>query len=629
MDSSQQLTGTTVDNQNIKFNPLADSNQRPTMQLSRTPSRDELHDMRILIVDDMPTNIILFSAILEYAGFSNIVTTYDANKALSRLENYTVDDHCDIDLVLLDIIMPGKDGHSVCRAMRKHPVWQRIPVIMTTPEKKWREETARACFDSGATDVMFTPIDSVELIPRIISALGQKWERDTRLKYEQQLEATLKEYRIAEARLKYLVTHDDVTGLYNRRHLDEALELATIYTRNYNQVSALLFIDIDNFKSVVDNEGHLSADKFLIDVATLIRNHVDPSHLLARISGDEFALLMENIQEGEEVTVAHQVLEACSSYVFRSNKHDYPLSVSIGITPMNRHTHCPGTEILSHADYSCQLAKQHATDKLHVFSENDEYTISREQERFWKPLLQESLSGNCFELLYQPVISGIDSTVHHFEVLLRLNDKDGKLLQPSTFIPVAERIGLIGEIDRYVTHKAISALSSQDKTHTISINISGETLRNHEFILHIDNLLEKTGIQGRQLVFEISEHAAIQKLELIRLHMLRLREYGCRFTLDNFGSGSNFKHILERLPLDFLKIDGRLITNMPNDQANQTLVTTMVEVAHSSGMRTIAGHVDRPELVSILRNAHIDFMQGHHLGHPDKSTSNKVPEILS
>jgi len=584
--------------------------------------------MRILIVDDMPTNIILFSAILEYAGFSNIVTTYDANKAIARLDNYTVDDHCDIDLVLLDVIMPGKDGHAVCRAMRKHPLWSRIPVIMTTPEKKWREETARACFDSGATDVMFTPVDSVELIPRIISALGQKWERDTRLKYEQQLEATLKEYRIAEARLKYLVTHDDLTGLYNRRRLDESLELASIYTRNYNQNSALLFIDINNFKTVVDSEGHLSADRLLVEVATILRNQVDTSHLLARISGDEFALLMENIQEGDEVSLANDILEACSGFVFRSDKHDYPLSISIGITRINRHTHSPGTEILSHADYSCQLAKQHATNKLHIFSENDENTISREQERFWKPLLQESLSSNSFSLLYQPVLSGSDNTVHHYEVLLRLDDKDGKLLRPSTFIPVAERIGMICEIDRYVTRKAINALDVENNTSTISINISGESLRNHEFILHINDLLEQSSVKGSQLIFEVTEHDAIQKLELIRLHMLRLRETGCQFTLDNFGSGSNFKQTLERLPLDFLKIDGRLITNMPNDQANQTLVSTIAEVAHSSGMKTIAGHVDRPELVSILRNAGIDFMQGNHLGQPDTAVVNAAPEKL-
>jgi diguanylate cyclase (GGDEF)-like protein len=324
----------------------------------RHPDLAMLRNMRILLVDDLPTNIILAQAILEHGGFSNVITAESGDKALNILEKQSRNGKCDIDIVLLDIILPGRNGYSVCRSMRQHPYWSYIPVIMITSDTKWKEETALAAFENGATDILFKPIRSAELLPRVISALSLKSERDNHLKKESELRKNLDEHAELEARLKYLVSHDELTGLHNRRRLKQALEMAVIYTSNYNRKCSLLYIDINTFKSINDSQGYIAGDRLLIELALLLKGFVGDEDVLARINADKFTILLNNCDEQAAKTVANTIIESVKAMGFTAKHSRLNINVTIGIYSIHQNEQKISGEIIALAEKACATAKE-------------------------------------------------------------------------------------------------------------------------------------------------------------------------------------------------------------------------------------------------------------------------------
>ncbi|WP_172597613.1 EAL domain-containing protein [Sulfuriflexus mobilis] len=578
---------------------------------------DDLRDMRILVVDDMPTNIILIRAILEHGGFSNILTAEDGSKALRHLEENSKAGDCAIDLVLLDIIMPSKDGFSVCRAMQTREEWQRIPTIMITSENKWREEAAHASFENGATDIMFKPVRSVELIPRVTSALTQKRERDMRLHHEQLLQHQLHEYQIAEARLKYLVNHDDLTGMFNRRRLEQVLEQAIMSARYQGKDSALLYIDIDHFKIINNCEGHSTGDQLLIDFSLLLREHFGARAVIARIGADNFAILLENTSQQQAMQVGQAYLERCSRYDFIYNDRFYPLTASIGLSVIANDIACPASHILAQADQACYAAKLNGRNTLHLYTPSDHEVLLHQQDSQCLQHIRAALLKNNFTVLFQPILNTQTQQVEHHEALLRLQDGEN-LIGPAAFIPVAERRGLIHEIDRWVIRHIIEKLATCPRRERpcISINLSVHAFHDHSLLGLIESLLEETGVAGEKLIFEITETAVIEEYEQSRSMVLRLHELGCRFSIDNFGTGFNSYHYLKHFPVDYLKINGTFIHNLQQDTTNQALVRSMIDIGHTLGMQVVAEHVENRDLATMLGDYGIDYLQGHYVGQP-------------
>lgn len=321
---------------------------------SRIAPIGTLRNMRILLVDDMPTNIILLRAILEHGGFSNILTADNGKRALKYINAHTDSGACGIDLILLDIIMPSADGFYVCRKMQSRQEWQQIPIIMITSENKWREETARASFDSGATDIMFKPVRSIELIPRVTSALSQKYERDVRLLKERSLQKQLDERRHVEERLNYLVRHDDLTGLYNRRWLEQAIEPGLACSNN----SALLYICIDKFRQFIIAKGSDCGDKLLIDVAGKLKKVATAGTSLARIANDEFCLFLQGTSSEAATSLAKILLQACAEIQVDDFEECKPLTLSIGISIINNDNTCSSGDVINRAEQACYTAKQ-------------------------------------------------------------------------------------------------------------------------------------------------------------------------------------------------------------------------------------------------------------------------------
>lgn len=576
--------------------------------------------MRILIVDDMPTNIILIRAILEHGGFKNMLTADDGSKALSHLERHTHQGHCNIDLVLLDIIMPSTDGFGVCRAMQLNELWQLIPTIMITSENKWRDEAARASFENGATDIMFKPVRSIELLPRVISALSQKRERDICLKQELALKQQLDEYRIAETRLNYLVNHDDLTGLYNRRKLEQALELATINVSHHECGSTLLYIDIDHFRIINDSEGYKAGDKLLFEFSSLLRKNFNKQAIIARIGADSFAVLLENATTEQSIKYAEQLLATCNQNEFIYNSKNFPITASIGLSAIKYSGATGANNVLAQADQACYIAKLHGRNTLHVFNPSDREVLILKQDKPRLKQLRLALANDTFVMLFQPIFNLHSQSIEHHEALIRISD-DETLIEPSSFITVAERHGLVHDIDRWVVRNIIEQLARYPSSEQpcISINLSAHAFHDHTLLSLIEELLSQTDVKGEKLIFEITETTAIEEFEQSRAIILRLREAGCRFAIDDFGTGFSSYHYLKHFPVDFLKIDGIFINNLENDTTNQALVKSIIEIGHTLNMHVIAECVENKVTADLLHGFGVDYLQGNYIGPASKA----------
>ena len=580
---------------------------------------DELRQMSILLVDDIVDNVELIKSMLSRSGFTNIVSAGSGKTAIECLQQQVKDNASTIDLVLLDIMMPGMDGYELCRILRSHEEWADIPIIMITANASWQEKVVRESFEVGATDIMFKPIRRVDLMPKIISALSLKKERDLRKSREQELETELSERRIVEARLQHLVNHDDLTGLCNRRRLEQQLELVVAHARKRGKISALLYIDLDHFKVINDAEGHAAGDRLLIEVANVFRHEIGMAGLLARISSDEYTVLFEDITEDEALKVAERVRQVMENFQFTTNNNTYHIGTSIGVAIINPGDIITSSEILARADQACYVAKTHGRNIVHLFNKEDTEMLTLRSAIHWVPLIRDALAHNKFMLVFQPVLDLKNKTITHYETLIRMIDNDGKLIEPNNFIPVAEKMGLIHDIDLWVVNRAIDILHELPEKHkntSFNINLSSHAFQDTALLPLLKEKLANTGIDAGRITFEITETAAIANFSQTREMIMNIRELGGRFALDDFGSGFSSFNYIKEFPVDYLKIDGAFISNLLHDQVDQTLIKSMIEIAKKLNKKTVAEFVESKKVLDLLIQYGADFAQGYFIGKP-------------
>lgn len=581
---------------------------------------EEVRKMRILVVDDIPTNLALLRAMLESGGFCDVVCAQSSKEALGYLTESSRD-QTEVGAVLLDIVMPDMDGYSLCREMRSHSGWADIPVIMITAHERWQEQTVHLAYESGATDILFRPFRSTELLPRVISALSLKRERSLRKRREQELEMELTERGIMEARLQYLVGHDDLTGLYNRRHLEQALERAVYNAAEKQKTGALLYIDLDQFKVINDCEGHTAGDRLLIKVANTLRQHLRTTDVLARIGSDEFGLLLEHVNEAGALQAAETLRRSTNGFRYEVNGKTYHIGISIGVAMIGPQENITASETLARADHACFIAKSRGRNMVHLYDHDDTEMLTLQSNAHWVPRIREALTKKRFVLAFQPVLRIADNAIQRFEALLRMIDDDGSLIQPGEFIAVAERMGLIHDIDHWVVENAIDALarlSPEQSNVCLNINLSGHSFQNSSLVPLVQEKLHSTGVAADRLTFEITETAAIANFTKMRAMVDDLRALGCQFALDDFGAGFNSYNCLKLLPVDYLKIDGTFIAGLTSDSVDQALVRSVVEIAHTLGKKTVAEFVADRNTLELLRSYGVDYAQGYFIGKPER-----------
>lgn len=588
---------------------------------------DTLRSMCILVVENSLPQIVQLRSILEEGGFTNIVTAKSSEEAITTLHTNLSNESCNIDLVLIPAQLKDSNIYEFCHSLKNYAEWEDIPVIVTADSDGWwQEATARQAYEAGASDVVFKPIRAMDLIPRVTLALTLKKERDQRRRHEEDMGNELAERKIMEARLQYLVGHDDLTGLSNRRRLEQAMELAVLRARNFKRTAALLYLDLDQFKVVNDTEGHDCGDRMLVSVSNILRQNVKPGDLLARIGSDEFALLIENTTEEQALEKAEELRKTLDDFRFESNIRTYHLCTCVGVSIIEGEHTATASEYLAQADQACHIAKSHGRNIVHKYNHDDTELHKLRNDVHWVPMIRDALMNDRFFLMFQPVVRASDGKATHYEALIRMRCENDEILSPEEFIPAAERMGLIHHIDLWVVENAIdflSSLSGEYSQISLNINLSGHAFQDQSLLSLIQQKLDMTWVSANRLTFEITETAAIANYVQTREMVARLRALGCRFALDDFGAGFNSFNYLKNFPVDYLKLDGTFISNLRNDPVDQILVKSMIAVAHSLGKKTVAEYVEDAETMALLKQYGIDFVQGFYLGKPAQELSTK------
>lgn len=442
-------------------------------------------------------------------------------------------------------------------------------------------------------------------------------DRQGRLLYYEGTVEDISERKRFEAQLAFFANHDPLTGLLNRRFFQEELE-RLLSSGQESYPGAVLFLDLDDFKDINDTLGHLAGDDLLKQLATLLRSQLRQVDILARLGGDEFAILLPQSRPRQVRAVAKRILEALSQPVTLANGQPTQISASLGISLFPDHSRV-GEELLAHADTAMYRAKQQGRNQFCFYLPDANWQKRIRSRQSIKARIHQALEKDLLVLHCQPILDLHHQKITRYELLLRLGPESSPLIAPNAFLPIAERYGLIHDIDRWVVRQAIQLIAQhQQWSHflTLEVNISGKSLADPELLPLIQQELARTGIHPHQLVFEITETAAIADLTQACRFMESLKELGCQFALDDFGIGYSSFFQLKSLPVDYLKIDGSFIRNLPQDQVDRQLVQAIVDVSRSLGKRTIAEFVGSQATTYLLLEMGVDYAQGYHIGQP-------------
>ncbi len=428
------------------------------------------------------------------------------------------------------------------------------------------------------------------------------------------------ELRGLARQMSYQATHDALTGLVNRREFERRLEEAIDSGQRGDGQHVLCYLDLDRFKLVNDTSGHLAGDSMLREVAKLLRDAVRDSDTVARLGGDEFGMLLIGCPLEKARQIADDVCRSVGDYRFVWKDRIFNIGVSIGLVEISRES---GTleELLAAADSACYVAKKQGSGRVAVYSARDEALARHSGEIQWLQRLQGALKENRFQLYHQVIVPthGADGGPAT-EVLIRLRDENGQELAPAEFMRAAERYRLMGLVDRWVVQTTLAALGRGalpvQPDRSVAINISGQTLGDGQFLEFVVECLDSTGVAPAQICFEITESAVVANLEHARRFVGVLHGMGCKFALDDFGSGVGSFSNLKNLPLDYLKIDGSFIRNLARDTVNQAMVTAMIKLARTLNFKVIAEQVEDTAAVEAARRMGVDYLQGYAIGRP-------------
>ncbi len=422
-------------------------------------------------------------------------------------------------------------------------------------------------------------------------------------------------------RLSYQASHDALTGLYNRSEFELRLHNALKRAHRQNQPVTLCYMDLDQFKVVNDTCGHIAGDQLLRQLAHKLQEALRDSDTIARLGGDEFGVLLQDCSVEDAHRLASTLRKTVSDHRFAWDGKTFEVGVSIGVVPISTDTH-DVTEALSAADVACYAAKESGRDRVHVFESDDAELQRRRNDMLWVNRIRQALKEDRFRLYQQPVIqvgSAQSRTVHH-EILLRMLDEDGSLLEPDLFIGAAEQFGLMPDIDHWVIRHTVQWLAENQAappgTHQLAINLSGQSLSSNSFIATVIEIINASAVDPENINFEITETAAIANLdEAIRfIHVLK--GMGCRFSLDDFGSGMSSFQYLKSLPVDYLKIDGSYVRDLVRDPIDRAMVESVNQIGHAMGMKTIAEFVENQATLEALAEIGVDYAQGYAIARP-------------
>jgi len=560
-------------------------------------------EAKILIVDDTKANLVALQVLLKPVEVDIVIAESGEQALMAALKN---EEH--IALILLDVLMPVMDGFEVARLLHENERTRSIPIIFITANQD--DEQIEEAYLSGAVDYIQKPIRKTALISKVRVFLDL-W----RLRHGLELE--IEQRRVAEHRVEHLATHDPLTNLHNRRGLYEQLSELIYRSQRYRYSSAVIYVDLDGFKHVNDHFGHEAGDRLLTQVATNFKANVRQTDSVARIGGDEFIVLITDIDgETSLITKIESLLkEASRPLEFKGHKIAIGASIGIALYP----DHGDDVEtLLHHADQAMYQAKNQGKNTFRFFTEDINEKAHRQREL--QDNLRKALPNDEFSVFFQPIVDGKTGQVVSAEALLRWYSAKLGQVFPDEFIPAAESAGLIPELGCWVLKKAITTGAEWNKRFgvelRIAVNASSIQFRNNLLFDAIQEQIDTHAWNPDLLEVEITEGLLLDDSAEVNTYIQAISDCGVRLSVDDFGTGFSALSYLKNYPVSTVKIDRSFIMDLPGDKENAVLVQAIIAMAHGLRLEVIAEGVETAGQWEYLRSLGCDYVQGYYFGKP-------------
>lgn len=420
--------------------------------------------------------------------------------------------------------------------------------------------------------------------------------------------------------MSYQASHDMLTGLINRREFELRLEKSIKDVKYNKRNHVLCYMDLDEFKIVNDTCGHTAGDVLLQNLSKHLEEKIRSTDTIARLGGDEFGLLLPlcNMKKAREI--ANKLREEIKSFPFIWEGKVFDVGVSIGLVEIDENIGTI-TNALKAADSACYVAKELGKNRIHVYKENDVNLTQRLGDMHYSQVIQESLANDRFVLYAQEIKANHEDDIKwHGEFLIRMLDENGDIISPDKFIPAAERYHLMVDVDKWVINNAFINIKKLEKKYNKSIlcaiNLSGQSICDKRFLTYVVDKFDESGVSPSSVCFEITETAAVANFFEAEKLLEILKDMGCHFSLDDFGSGLSSFGYLKKLNVDYLKIDGSFVKSMLDDDKDYALVKSINQIGKELGMKTIAEFVENKNLHDALKKLNVDYVQGYGIAKP-------------
>ena len=559
----------------------------------------------MLIVEDNPVDREVYRRLM----------TRDADCEYRFTETELGEDGIDVcltnppDCVLLDYNLPDFDGLEFLTTLSERISDITFPVVMLTGQGD--ERVAVEALKYGAEDYLVKAGLTPELLRRAVSNAVEKM-------------ALRRSVKINQEELARIATTDALTDIPNRRYLMERLTQELERAKRYETPLSVLLLDLDYFKQVNDRYGHLTGDEVLKSVGKLLEQCARQTDIVGRYGGEEFCVVLTNTALEEAAQVAQRICERARDECHHpvESKGEFHVTCSIGAAGFDDDA-SDAASFLARADTALYNAKDQGRDRIRVYRRGDAELTKRQMELQWVSKINQALSEGRFCLNVQPIVPVAPGEWEgeHYEVLLRMRDEDGEIVSPGEFLPAAEQFHLSTKLDRWVTSTVFAWLADHSerlrRLHLCAINLSGQSVTDQGLLEFIIEQLHARHIPARKICFEITETAAIENLSEATKFITTLRSLGCRFALDDFGSGLSSFTYLKSLPVDYLKIDGAFVRGIADDPIDFAVVRTINEIGKVMNKQTIAEFVENQAIREKLQEIGVDYAQGYGIGRPE------------